>query len=441
MYVCGMTPKDRPHIGHGRLYVHVDVMRRYLKYKGYDLLHVQNFTDVDDKIIERARASGREPSELAAENTAAYFDVMDRLNVLRAHIFPKVTDNIDAIIAAIEELFAKEYAYTTSKGVYFEVRRWPEYGRLSGRSQDDVMAGARVEIDPEKRDPRDFALWKRHKDGEIFWDSPWGPGRPGWHIECSSMIREHLGPRIDIHWGGSDLIFPHHENELAQAEAGFGVAPFVRVWMHLAVLLIKGEKMGHSSGNFVTLEEIFQRFHPQVVRMYLISTKYRSPVDYSNDSLQQAEVGHERFWNVMRAAPAGVGEADPETGTDLRAAIENARSRLESALDDDLNTSAALASLFDLGRDVNRLAGAASPDDLEAAKRGFSELAAILGLEQAAATPVNGDAEPLIELLVDVRSKLREQKVWGVSDHIRTELSRLGVTIEDGSSGTTWRRN
>ncbi len=441
MYVCGMTPKDRPHIGHARLFVHVDVMRRYLEYKGYDVLHVQNFTDVDDKIIERARAAGREPIELAAENTEAYFDVMDRLNVMRAHVFPKVTDNIDAIITAIEELLGKEYAYTTSKGVYFEVRRWPEYGRLSGRSQEDVMAGARVDIDPEKRDPRDFALWKRHKEGEIFWDSPWGPGRPGWHIECSSMIREHLGPQIDIHWGGSDLIFPHHENELAQAEAGFGVAPFVRVWMHLAVLLTKGEKMGHSSGNFVTLEEVFQHFRPQVVRLYLISTKYRSPVDYSDDSLQQAEVGWERFWNVMRATPAANGEVQPEARTDLKAAIENARSRLESALDDDLNTSAALASLFDLGREVNRLAGGASPEDLQAAKRGFSELAGILGLEQVAAIPVDGEIEPLIELLVDVRSKLREEKVWGLSDHIRAELARLGVTIEDGSSGTTWRRN
>lgn len=441
VYVCGMTPKDKPHIGHARLFVHADIFRRYLEYRGIKVKHVQNFTDVDDKIIERAKAAGRDPMELARENSQAYFDVMDKLGVLRAHLYPKVTENIDEIIAAIEELIDREHAYETSTGVYFEVSSWADYGKLSGRSGDDAMAGARVDVDPEKRDPRDFALWKRHKEGEIYWDSPWGRGRPGWHIECSSMIRRHLGPRIDVHWGGSDLIFPHHENELAQAEAGFGVAPFVRVWMHLAVLRVNGEKMGHSTGNFVTLEELFESFHPQVVRLYLVSTKYRSPVEFSQDSLPQAAAGYERLWSALRAQPAEQGEDDEKSSGELLEASAKARSGFERAMDDDLNTAAALAALYDFGRDINRQGPRSSAESLANAKKDFQELAAVLGLEPVSTATSDGEVEPLIQLLVNVRSQLRKQRVWDVSDHIRDELAELGVTLEDGPASTTWRRN
>ncbi len=441
VYVCGMTPKDKPHIGHARLFVHADIFRRYLEYRGIKVKHVQNFTDVDDKIIERAKAAGRDPMELARENSQAYFDVMDKLGVLRAHLYPKVTENIDVIITAIEELIEREHAYETSTGVYFEVSSWADYGKLSGRSGDDAMAGARVDVDPEKRDPRDFALWKRHKEGEIYWDSPWGRGRPGWHIECSSMIRRHLGPRIDVHWGGSDLIFPHHENELAQAEAGFGVAPFVRVWMHLAVLRVNGEKMGHSTGNFVTLENLFESFHPQVVRLYLVSTKYRSPVEFSQDSMPQAAAGYERLWSALRAQPAGPGEHDENSSGELLKASAEARSGFERAMDDDLNTAAALAALYDFGRDINRLGPRSSAENLDAAKEDFQELAAVLGLEPVSTATSDGEVEPLIQLLVNVRSQLRKQRVWDVSDHIRDELAKLGVTLEDGPASTTWRRS
>ncbi len=441
VYVCGMTPKDKPHIGHARLFVHADVFRRYLEYRGFKVKHVQNFTDIDDKIIERAKAAGRDPMDLSRENSQAYFDVMDKLGVLRAHLYPKVTENIDVIVTAIEELIEKEYAYETSTGVYFQVSRWTDYGKLSGRSEADAMAGARVDVDLEKRDPRDFALWKRHKQGEIYWDSPWGRGRPGWHIECSSMIRRHLGPRIDVHWGGSDLIFPHHENELAQAEAGFGIAPFVGVWMHLAVLRVNGEKMGHSTDNFVTLEDLYEGFHPQVVRLYLVSTKYRSPVEFSQDSMRQAAAGHERLWGALRAQPAGPGEDGENSGRELREAREKARAGFERAMNDDLNTAAALAALYDFGRDINRLGPGSSAENLDTAKEDFKELAAVLGLEPVSRADDDGDVEPLIQLLVDIRSQLREKRVWDVSDRIRDELAKLGVTLEDGPASTTWRRS
>ena len=266
----------------------VDVLRRWLEYSGQEVQHVQNFTDVDDKIIERAQAQGRDPLELARANSDAYFSVMDRLEVRRAHLYPRVTDNMEAIIAAIGELIERGHAYATSSGVYFQVSTWPQYGYLSGRRGEDQLAGARVAVDEEKRDPRDFALWKHHKPGEIFWESPWGQGRPGWHIECSSMIRAHLGPEIEIHAGGSDLIFPHHENECAQAEAGFGVERFVRCWFHVGILRIGGEKMGHSLGNFLTLESLLDAYEPAVLRYYLVSTHYRSLVDFGDDSLPQA---------------------------------------------------------------------------------------------------------------------------------------------------------
>ncbi|MDP6350049.1 MAG: cysteine--tRNA ligase, partial [Chloroflexota bacterium] len=353
MYVCGMTPKDPPHIGHARLFVHADVMRRYLEHRGYRVQHVQNFTDVDDKIIDRAKERGVEPLDLAQANSEAYFEVMDKLGVRHAHTFPRVSEHVEAIVGEIQTLIDKGIAYETSNGVYFEVGKWPDYGRLSGRTAEDVMAGARIEVDEEKHDPRDFALWKRHKSGEIFWDSPWGKGRPGWHIECSSMIRQHLGPRIDVHWGGSDLLFPHHENELAQAEAGFGTAPFVNHWLHLGVLRINGEKMGHSVGNFVTLETLFEEFPPAVVRFYLVSTPYGSVVDFTGDSLAQAAAAFDRMIGALRAV-AGSGTLDTGSSARVREAASAARTGFDKAMDDDLNVSAAWAAAFDWVRDTNR---------------------------------------------------------------------------------------
>ncbi len=438
MYVCGMTPKDPPHIGHARLFVHADVMRRYLEYRGYRIQHVQNFTDIDDKIIERAREQGREPLELSRANSEDYFKVMDRLNVAHAHVFPRVSEHIEPIIDEIQTLIDKGYAYETGNGVYFEVTKWPEYGKLSGRTAEDVLAGARIEVDEEKRDPRDFALWKRHKQGEIFWESPWGRGRPGWHIECSSMIRRHLGPRIDIHWGGSDLLFPHHENELAQAEAGFDTAPFVNHWLHLGVLRIDGEKMGHSAGNFVTLNDILEEYSPAVVRFYLVSTPYGSIVDFNTDSLAQAASGYDRLTGALRATPAA-GAVDSASSARVREAATAARQGFEAAMDDDLNTAGAIAALFDLVRVINSNATSASEADIELACGELVSLAGILGLDLVPETRADGEIGPLVDLIVEIRRELREAKMWDLADRVRDQLTHLGITLEDGPQGTTWR--
>ncbi len=438
MYVCGMTPKDPPHIGHARLFVHADVMRRYLEYRGYRIQHVQNFTDIDDKIIERAREQGREPLELSQANSEDYFQVMDRLNVAHAHVFPRVSEHIEPIIGEIQTLIDKGFAYQTDNGVYFEVNKWPEYGKLSGRTAEDVMAGARIEVDEEKRDPRDFALWKRHKQGEIFWESPWGRGRPGWHIECSSMIRRHLGPRIDIHWGGSDLLFPHHENELAQAEAGFDTAPFVSHWLHLGVLRIDGEKMGHSAGNFVTLNDVLEEHSPTVVRFYLVSTPYGSIVDFTEDSLAQAVSGYDRLIGALRPTPAGEA-VNSASSARVREAATSARQAFETAMDDDLNTAGALAAMFDLVRVINSNAASASEADVDLARSELVSLAGILGLDLVAETRADGEIGPLVDLLVEIRRELREAKMWALADRVRDQLTRLGITLEDGPHGTTWR--
>ncbi|MDE2935855.1 MAG: cysteine--tRNA ligase [Chloroflexota bacterium] len=436
LYACGMTPKDKPHIGHARVFVMVDVLRRWLEYSGQEVQHVQNFTDVDDKIIERAQAQGRDPLELARANSDAYFSVMDRLEVRRAHLYPRVTDNMEAIIAAIGELIERGHAYATSSGVYFQVSTWPQYGYLSGRRGEDQLAGARVAVDEEKRDPRDFALWKHHKPGEIFWESPWGQGRPGWHIECSSMIRAHLGPEIEIHAGGSDLIFPHHENECAQAEAGFGVERFVRCWFHVGILRIGGEKMGHSLGNFLTLESLLDAYEPAVLRYYLVSTHYRSLVDFGDDSLPQAEAALARLRGPLRIEPAAAGSADAE----LAAAAGRANAEFAEAMNDDLNTTRAVAAVFGLAREINRHAGSVSAAGLEKVVATYRELVGVLGVDLEPAAQQDGDAGALLDLLLELRTRLRAEKNYAAADQIRTALGDLGYVIEDSPAGSSWRR-
>ncbi len=436
LYACGMTPKDKPHIGHARVFVMVDVLRRWLEFLGREVKHVQNFTDVDDKIIERARLQDRDPLELARANSDAYFSVMDRLGVRRAHLYPRVTDNMAEIIAAIGELIDRRHAYATSSGVYFEVATWPGYGYLSGRRGEEQLAGARVAVDEEKRDPRDFALWKRHKPGEIFWESPWGQGRPGWHIECSSMIRAHLGPTIEIHAGGSDLIFPHHENECAQAEAGFGVDRFVRCWFHVGILRIGGEKMGHSLGNFRTLESLLESYEPAVLRYYLVSTHYRSLVEFGDDSLSQAEAALARLRGPLRVEPALVGPADD----DLVGAATGARRQFIESMNDDLNTTEAVATVFGLARDINRRAGQVTSAALDEARAIYRELVEVLGIELEPSAQQDGDAGALVDLLLGLRTQLRAEKNFAVADQIRSALSDLGYVIEDSPSGSSWRR-
>ena len=439
MYVCGMTPKDRPHLGHAFMFVHMDVIRRYLEYRGYAVRFIQNFTDIDDKIIDRARAAGRDPLDWAREYTEAYFEVMDRLQVRRADEYPLVTANIPAIIDDVQELIDLEHAYPTSTGVYFDASTFEGYGALSGRTEEDGAAGARIEVDEEKRDPRDWALWKLDNESSVAWDSPWGRGRPGWHIECSTMIRRTLGERIDIHGGGADLIFPHHENELAQAEAATGQQPFVSYWTHTGLVLTDGEKMAHSLGNFTTTADVLTNVPPGVLRLYLLGVHYRSPLQFSLAAIEQTRAGYNRLLAVTRAqggidvsAETSVGELDREAAT--------ARQAFEAAMDDDFNAPRAIGALFDLGRAINRLAPTSPSEDVQQAQNVLTNLLGVLGIELCEPDTASDDATPFIDLLVHVRRQLREARQWELADKIRDDLAALDVVLEDTPDGTVWRR-
>ncbi|MGE5618548.1 MAG: cysteine--tRNA ligase [Sphingomonadaceae bacterium] len=444
MYVCGMTPKFHPHIGHARLFVAMDVIRRYLRYRGYQVHHVQNFTDVDDKIIARANKEGIPAHEVAEKYTRSYFESMDALNVLHADDYPKATLVIPAIIEFVEKLIAEGYAYEVEGNVYFEVAKSPEYGKLSGRSEEGVMAGARIEVDASKRDPRDFALWKRAKPGEPAWDSPWGPGRPGWHIECSTMIKETLGEQIDIHAGGRDLIFPHHENEIAQSEAYCHCSPFVRYWIHIGLLNIGGEKMSHSLNNFLTIQQMLDRYEPAALRLYLISTPYRAPMTYTDESIDVAVKGLARLRSALEPV-RGAAAGRPASAAEREAVerlLQTAQQAFESGMDSDFNTAQGLAALYDLAREINRLRTQErfSAEALGPARAKLVELAGVLGLELEAEDVGEGRAaDPYIDLLVELRGKLRAGKQWALADEVRDRLKLLGVILEDTPEGTIWR--
>jgi len=436
MYVCGMTPKDRPHLGHAFMFVHMDVIRRYLEYRGYAVRHIQNFTDIDDKIIDRARAAGRDPLDWSREYTEAYFEVMDRLHVLRAHEYPLVTANIPGIIEDVQELIDAGHAYPTSAGVYFDAGTFEDYGALSGRTEEDGSAGARIEVDEEKRDPRDWALWKLDNESSVAWDSPWGRGRPGWHIECSTMIRRTLGERIDIHGGGADLIFPHHENELAQAEAATDQQPFVSYWTHTGLVLTDGEKMAHSLGNFTTTADVLTDVPPDVLRLYLLGVHYRSTLQFSSAAIQQTRAGYERLLAMTRARG---GDVDGD-GTVLKSEASAARQAFEAAMDDDFNAPRAVGAIFEFGRAINRLAPTCSTKHVAEAQQTLTRLLGVLGIELREPDTASDDATPFIDLLVHLRQQLREAKQWELADNIRDDLGALDVVIEDKPDGTVWRR-
>ena len=451
MYVCGMTPKREPHVGHARLFVAMDMIRRYLAYCGYEVQHVQNITDVDDKIIAAAEREGVTADVVAQKYTDAYDAVMGNLNVLRAHDFPKVTETLPQIIAMIEGLIEKGAAYAADDAVYFSVSGFSQYGALSTRTEDSgIQAGAsgRVDDDPGKRDPRDFALWKPAKPGEPWWQSPWGQGRPGWHIECSTMIYETLGEQIDIHGGGADLIFPHHENEIAQSEAFTGKSPFTKYWLHTGLLTINGQKMAHSLGNFITIEDILDEYSGPVLRLYLLSVHYRSPLTYTPESLEQARAGMARFTGALRVQSSGEVSTDAEVGStdaELARATQQAESGFFAAMDSDFNSAGAMGQLYELVREINRLGAVAQPSTLQAAQETLVTLADILGidlqevLELEMATG-DGDAAGFIDLLVELRADLRQEKQFALADKVRDELASLGISLEDSASGTLWRR-
>jgi cysteinyl-tRNA synthetase len=441
MYVCGPTVYADAHIGHAMAAIIFDMVRRYLIYRGYKVRYATNFTDVDDKIIRRANDTGQDPIAMANMYANKYLRHLVDLNVMEADVYPRVSNTMSSIIAAIQGLGENGYAYELDGDVYFRVTKDTDYGKLSRRTLDEALSGTRIEEDMRKEHPGDFALWKAAKPGEPSWDSPWGPGRPGWHIECSAMVLEHLGETIDIHGGGNDLVFPHHENEIAQSESLTG-KPFANIWMHNGMLQLSGEKMSKSLGNLITIDEFLERYSSDSLRMLIFSGHYRKPVAFSSETIEAAERGLERLRSALRP-PSGQKTTGPEADA-LREAAENARAAFIDMMDDDLNTAGGLAVMFDLVRAINsgRTAGVSGPF-FQAAQSTLRELGAVLGLTLS--EPAAGDAsmdvaaKPFIDLLVQVRGDLRTIKQWALADKIRNQLKELGVVMEDSPQGTTWR--
>ena len=428
MYVCGITPYSASHIGHAMMSVIFDVVRRYLEFKGYDVCHIQNFTDIDDKMILAANSTGIDVADLAESNITDYLAEMDALNVARAHEYPRATAEIGKITEIIAKLIEKGYAYPVSGDVYFRVNRDEDYGKLSHRDLDGLIAGARVEVDERKEDAMDFALWKSQKPGEPAWDSPWGMGRPGWHIECSAMAIKYLGSSIDIHGGGRDLIFPHHENEIAQSESFTDEVPFSRFWMHNGMLRLGEDKMSKSIGNIVTVGEALSSYSPDALRLFFLSSHYRAPLLYTEANVAGQERALERLKNAVRpASAASVGSTIDASPT---------KAQFVEAMDDDFNSPRALAAMFELAREINR--GKDEGADVLGAQDTLRELSGVLGisLDETAAT---SDAGPFVQMLVNVRTELRAARQFDIADSIRDRLSELGVTIEDTPEGTEWR--
>src|SRR5690554_1598423 len=434
MYVCGMTVYDFCHLGHARVMVAFDVIVRYLKHKGYEVNYIRNITDIDDKIITRANENGESITELTERFIAEMHKDADALGIERPDAEPKATDHIDEIIQLNQTLESKGYAYAAPNGdLYYAVRKFEDYGKLSGKVLDELSSGARIEVDERKRDPLDFVLWKAAKKEEPHWDSPWGIGRPGWHIECSAMTHSCLGESFDIHGGGPDLKFPHHENEIAQSEAAHD-ASYANTWMHAGAVRVDGEKMSKSLGNFFTIRDVLAKYHPEVVRYLLVSSHYRSPINYSEDSLKEARGALERFYLALKGLPQDVAAAGDESFA----------GRFAAAMNDDFNTPEACAVLFDMVREINRLKGTDTNAAAALAAR-LRELASVLGVLQLEADEflLAGGADKLaaadIEAMIALRLAAREAKDWAESDRIRDELAEQGVILEDSKGVTTWR--
>jgi cysteinyl-tRNA synthetase len=454
MYSCGPTTYNFIHLGNARALVVFDTIRRYLIYKGYRVTFIQNFTDIDDKIIKRAREENMDTIALAAKYVNEYFTDADALNVMRADVHPKVSEHLPEIVEMIGRLIERGIAYTIPEGdVYFSVRDFPGYGKLSGRSLDDMLAGARVEVDPRKRDAMDFALWKSAKPDEPAWDSPWGPGRPGWHIECSAMSLKYLGESFDIHGGGADLIFPHHENEIAQSEGATG-KPFARYWVHNGFITIREEKMSKSIGNISLVRDLVKVFEPAALRSFLLSTHYRSQLDFDPGKMDAAVKGVNRLKTCLNLLEEGLTRADDSVGTnvDLEKRLEELRERFESAMDDDFNSALAQAVLFDLASEINSyLHQTAQPEQgiLLKARTLFTAFNGVLGVfrEENGRIVLKEEAgsddlvAQLLDLIIGVREESRKKKDFATSDRIRDELKAIGIVLEDTPQGVRWKRN
>jgi cysteinyl-tRNA synthetase len=433
MYVCGVTPYDNSHFGHAMSYVFFDVIRRYIMYRGYKLKYVQNVTDIEDKIILRANQRGISTTELAEKFTASYFEDMAALNVMKPDITPRATEEVPKIIEVIEGLINKGYAYKTPDGsVYFRVTKDEDYGQLSHRTLDMMQAGARIEVGEVKEHPMDFALWKAAKPGEPSWDSPWGKGRPGWHIECTAMSLKYLGEQIDIHAGGMDLVFPHHENEIAQSESFTGKKPFVKYWLHNGFLQIGEEKMSKSLGNMLTIKEVLGKHSPDAVRVFILGSHYRSPLSFTWEGLDNADKAADRLARAAnRENPANASKSLDSS---------NYRKLFIETMDDDFNSAKGMGILFDLARDINQAAD--SGQDITEAVKTLKELAGnVLGLKlkPAESSTSSAGAAPFIELLIQTRLNLRQAKQFQMADDIRKKLTELGLLLEDTPKGTTWR--
>ena len=472
IYCCGVTPYNTPHIGNARPFVTWDVIRRYFSKLGYKVTYIQNFTDVDDKIIAAANREGVTWKEISERNINSYFKVMDALNIKRADLYPKVSETMADIISMIQTLVDKGFAYQIEDGVYYSVEKDKSYGKLSGRKLEDMQAGARVEVDDKKHHPMDFALWKSAKPGEPAWDSPFGKGRPGWHIECSAMSLKYLGEKFDFHGGGADLIFPHHENEIAQSQATIGDEnSFAQYWIHNGFITIDNEKMSKSAGNFFTVEDILKKYPAEVVRFFLLQTHYRSPLDFSEDRIKETQTAYNRLKNTFD----NLNELEKiiESGkfvkqtTDLKTAVitvsragglvdlaERLRAAFDDAMNDDFNTALAISYMFELSRDVNSyyadyMSGKISPKGADAfiimrVKEIFMEMAGIIGIFENIPEEKNSSAnselvEKLMEIIISIRQTARKEKNWATADKIRDELKTAGIMLEDTPQGVKWK--
>ncbi len=458
MYVCGLTPDNYPHIGHARPLVIYDTIKRYLKFKGFNVKYVQNYTDIDDKIIKRSLEWGISPKEIAETFIKMYENYIKLLNVdIEGNLYPRVTGHIEDIIKMVKEIQDKGYAYETDTGVYFEVKKFEDYGKLSNRNPDELLKGVRIEVDETKKNPLDFALWKKTKENEIYWDSPWGKGRPGWHIECSAMSIKYLGFGFDIHGGGIDLIFPHHENEIAQGEAWKGDKPVVKYWLHNGLITINKEKMSKSLGNILTIEEILRNYEPEVLRLFLLSSDYHSPIDYSIEKIEKTRNEYYKireFYSILET----LSQKEDIENNEAKGVIDSTFNEFLNYMDDDFNTQGAIGTIFKL---INMFNSNEIKGEFKYLKNKFDTMLNILGIKisfkkieniKDALIKILKDFDfynpnderleeiELVKRIIDERKKLRENKEFKKSDDIREKLSELGYEIRDGRTETIFFR-
>jgi cysteinyl-tRNA synthetase len=443
LFVCGLTPQDQTHMGHAKTYVAFDVVARYLRHKGYHVFYLQNVTDIEDRIIAKMKSTGRAWNDIVAGYFAEYLDVMDRLQCTSVDVYAFATDYIDEIVEQIQGLIAKGHAYVAEdKSVYFDTTTFSGWGKLSGQKIEELRPGARVEIEERKRHPADFVLWRAQKPGEPAWDSPWGKGRPGWHIEDTAITIRHFGPQYDLHGGATELLFPHHEAEIAQAESYTGVAPFVKYWMHGGMVMVSGEEMHKSLGNFWPVTAALERYEPEVIRFFLINVQYRGPIDFTPDLIDEAKRSYGRLSETVRTVDAERRRA-PEKGkadSELRAATKKALADFDVAMSDDFNTREAIAVLFEYARALNKaIEIGAGRSELDSAAAAFRAVGDVLGLFQTPALATDR-FESVMDLVVRLREEARQRKDFTTADRIRDGLAALGIALEDTRDGVRWKQ-